>query len=84
MYERGEERLLALRTCFHEVGVLVTGDANPTIDDNVVANSDIGVQVGGSAEADLNGNTFLASAVAAVSYGEDSTGTVRRSPAQFA
>jgi len=59
--------------------VLVADTATATLSANTIAEQDVGIQVGGTAVVETDATTISTSAVAAVGYGETSTGTVRGS-----
>lgn len=61
----------------HGVGLLVAGTARATISNNGVVDHEIGIQVGGDAVVESVSNTIWLSSIAAVSYGEKSSGAIR-------
>lgn len=61
----------------HGVGVLATDTSASALRENTINNDDVGIQVVGEAAVEAIDNTLWVSAVAAVSYGDASTGTIR-------
>ena len=61
----------------HGVGILATDTSRPALLENNVNNHDVGIQVAGEAVVDAMNNNVWVTTVAAISYGDTSTGTIR-------